>query len=78
MPFCGLELISGGLGVCIHSSTACGCTCVFCVFTCLYASEREGQLLAAQTETQSQTDSLENPELELPTYFYSLVSEPRM
>lgn len=44
----------------------CLLVCV-CVFTCSYAVyEREGQLLAAQTETQSQTDILENPELEFP------------
>lgn len=36
MPFGGLDLISGGLGLCVHSLTACVCVCVVC-FACLHA-----------------------------------------
>lgn len=50
--------------LCAFFDDSCVYSCAY-VFTCSHANnERAGQLLAARTETQSQTDILENPELE--------------
>lgn len=50
--------------MCAFFDDSCVYSCAY-VFTCSHANnERAGQLLAGQTETQSQTDILGNPELE--------------